>query len=739
MHGVLWVVLVGLVFSGTFVAGLLAAPFPSDATVQESGTVTLVDASGRTFATLSPPQQRTPITSINQVSMTFIEAITAAEDKDFFKGSGVDPLAIVRAAWSDATGGTFQGGSTITQQYVKNVYTGNERSILRKVREAALAVRLEQHKSKDEILRLYLNTVYFGSGFYGIQAAAEGYFGKNASQLNLAQASLIAGVVPAPTLYSPRVSWQKAHDRQNYVLQQMARDGDITQDQAASAYAASTPAMLVKPSASRSTTIAPEFTDEIVRQLALQPGIGTDIFSHGPIKVTTTLDLELQQALATAVKGQLAAYPAKTRPEAASVAIDPRNGDVKALVTAPSGDGYQRTGYDIALQSERTSGSTVKPFTLAAALASGKWSLTTGMYGQGGKLTIAVPGCTQPWKLQNDDSSGGYYNLADALAFSVNTIYGPLALDVGLTKVRDLATAAGIPTQDKTTTSPGIGFDGAGGSCPVFPSHGLGISVTPIDLATGYATIAGGGIYHPQTWLLGAKTQHGTTLVPAPKVTGKPAMSKTVAAEVVSAMHGVVTKQGATGVGAYNPAVPQYLFGKTGTVDDYTDAWFVGCNPTLCIATWMGYDRTTKADNKTPNSVYTPGGLPLFGGTVPASIYHDAMGNYVALRLQHHETALPAGADVTPPPLPYTPTLYPSLAYGQNYGPPVPPSSASAPAGKSGKGGKPKSGGTKKGAPPGKAQPTVNTAPTLPIVVEPTIPTVPSPDLPSAPAGQTSP
>jgi penicillin-binding protein 1A len=706
VHGILWVLVIGLVFSGTFVAGLLAAPFPSDATVQESGTVTLVDASGHKFATLSPPESRTPISSLSQVAPIFIQAITAAEDKTFFSSSGVDPLAIVRSAWNDVTGGELQGGSTITQQYVKKVYTGDERTALRKIREAALAVRLEQHKSKQEILRLYLNTVYFGSGNYGIEAAALGYFGKHASELTLAQASLLAGVVPAPSAYSPRVSWEKAHDRQNYVLQQMVKDNDISAQDAAAAYAASSPSMLVAPTSSRSSTVAPEFTDEIARQLAQEPALGTDIFSRGPITVTTTLDLDLQNAMKKAVNDQLALYKGTNipTPEAASVAIDPRNGDIKALYTSPTG-GYKRGGYDVALQAERTSGSTVKPFTLAAALASGKYSLNTYEYGQGGKVTIKdVPGCS-PWTFQNDDSSGGSYDLAQALAFSVNTIYGPLALNVGLTNVRDIASKAGIPTKDATASSPGIGFDGAGTGCEVYPSHGLGISVTPINLASGYATIANHGVAESQTWLGAIKTTGAdpTTIVPAPKTTTQRAMTTDVASQVISAMHDVVTLRGATGTGALNYSVPQYLFGKTGTVDDETDGWFVGCNPTLCIATWMGYDRTTKADGKTPNTVLTPGGAPLFGGTVPATIYNQTIGNYATARLAKHETALPAGADVVPPAIPYKYVPTPKQTYGQTYVPVYVPAPAASAKGKAPKKG---TSSTKTSKAPSKATPT---------------------------------
>jgi penicillin-binding protein 1A len=728
----LWAFIALVVFAGTFSAGLLAAPYPSDATVQESGTVTLVDASGRKFATLTPPDQRTPITSLDQVSPVFVQAITAAEDKDFFKHSGVDPLAIVRAAYSDATGGNEQGGSTITQQYVKKVYTGGQRTILRKIREAALAVRLEQHKSKQEILRLYLNTIYFGSGLYGIEAASEGYFGVHAKQLDLAQASLLAGVVPAPSAYSPRVDWDKAHERQEYVLNRMVAAHDVSEEQAADAYAQSARSMLVKQRQARSDTQAPEYTDEVVRQLQASGVLGTDIFSHGNITVHTTLDEQLQQAMEQADTAALDQYQGTgvAVPEIANVAIDPRTGGVKALVTKPAG-GYKRAGYDIALQAHRTSGSTVKVFTLAAALASGQWSLNNTMYGPA-QVSEVVPGCTsaaKPWQPKNDEGQAASLSLKEALAQSVNTIYGPLALDVGLTKVRDLATSMGIPTvqADPKKGINGIGFDGDLPGCPVHPARALGIPVTPIDLATGYATVASGGEYRQQKWVGEIDDADGRTLVGDKTLPSHRALSPAVAAQVQDAMRAVVNH--GTGVSANTSGVAHDLFGKTGTVDDHTDAWWVGCDPSLCIVTWVGYDNTTKADNLTPNSVLNPNGANMFGADLPAHTYANIIADYAQLRVASHQTPLPAGADAQPSAVPYVPAKYPSLKYGQyGYYNPTPSTSGGA----STKGKKSTAPTKKRSTTPAKQEPTAPAPPQTQPVVPVTQAPPPSTEVPTA-------
>ena len=694
---VAWLAIGALVFGLSFVGGLLQAPFPSDATVQESGAVTLLADDGKTrVAEIVPAELRTPLSSLDDVSPYMVSAVVAAEDKNFFHHEGVDPLAVIRAAWDDATGGPHSGASTITEQYVKRVYTGGAHSYLRKIREAALAIRLEQQKPKREILRLYLNTVYFGSGLYGVEAAAQGYFGIAAKKLDLAQSAMLAGILPAPTAYDPRTNMDKARDRQRYVLSRLVDDKAsvngqlITAAVAGDAFSEKLSIRRGNPG-SQVADIAPEFTDALSSQL--KDKLGDDLFSHGPLVVHTTLDAQLQSAVQDALQKVLDPY-GKDAPEAATIGIDPRNGDVRAIATRKDG-GYQRGGLDLALDLHRTSGSTIKPFTLAAALDNG-YTLYSP-YTAVDPATVKAPGCgTVKFHNAADGQENGTYTLAAALSLSINTVYAPLAADIGLPKVRSYGVSAGIPQAD---------YSGKG-ACPVYPSNALGVEVSPADLATAYGTLADHGTRYDRHYFTTAVAQGGSTVLDESKIdNGTPTKIKPdIADQVVSAMRSVVTY--GTGKGAQGGA-PHDLFGKTGTTDNFFDAWFVGCDPTLCLVTWMGYNL--------PHEMTIGGGV--FGGTLPADVYRNAMLSYEQNRTAKGMTPLPDGAN---------PSNIPAIPYG---GAAAPKSSASPSkgAGKGkggkGKGGKGKGNGNASGgAPP--SQPVASTQ--VPPPSEPAVP-VPTP------------
>ncbi|HVU72150.1 MAG TPA: transglycosylase domain-containing protein [Mycobacteriales bacterium] len=707
---VAWMGVGALVFGLAFLGGLLQAPFPSDATVQESGAVTLLATDGKTkVAEISPAEVRAPLNTLDDVSPFMVDAVVSAEDKNFFSHEGIDPLAVVRAAWDDATGGPKSGASTITEQYVKRVYTGGAHSYLRKIREAALAIRLEQQKPKREILRLYLNTVYFGSGLYGVEAASQGYFGIPAKKLNLAQSALLAGILPAPTTYNPRTKdgYTLAKERQNYVLKRMVADkpSKYTDAQASEAYKADLHIRKANPGTQ--LDIAPEFTDAVSAEL--KDKLGDDLFSHGPLVVHTTLDAQLQTALQDSIKTVLDPY-GKEAPEAASIAIDPRNGDIRAIATRKDG-GYQRGGLDLALDLHRTSGSTIKPFTLAAALDNG-YTLYSP-YTAVDPATVTAPGCgTVQFHNAADGEENGTYTLAAALSLSINTVYAPLAADIGLPKVRSYGVSAGIPKAD---------YSGKG-ACPVYPSNALGVETSPADLATAYATLADHGTRHDRHYFTTAVTKAGDTVLDTTKDDPgtKTKITPEVADEVVSAMRSVV-KYG-TGVGAQGGA-PHDLFGKTGTTDNFFDAWFVGCDPTLCLVTWMGYNL--------PHEMAIGGGV--FGGTLPADIYRNTMQEYETNRTAKGLSPLPDGAN---------PSNVPAAPYG---GVSAPHSSASPSkgagkgSGKPGKGnGKPGKGagnGTGNGGAgsgpggggPGGSPPTPPAAPTTEAAPPPTEPPPPVP------------
>src|SRR3954470_15468267 len=274
----LWAAAAVVLGAGGFGAGLLAAPMDYDFQPASPKAVLLLDSSGRVFATIRAPQDEDPVPS-DQIPRVLKNAVVAAEDERFFEHRGVDPLAVVRAFWRDVSGAHLQGGSTITQQYVKNVYTGNERTALRKLREASLAVRLEQHLSKDAILARYLNTLYLGNGAAGVQAASKYYFGVPVTDfdldprtgdrdpsLALARAATLAGFIPAPSVWNPVNDPKESYRREFYVLNQMIKTGKITSDQAAAAVRDGLPAIVAK-SKPDAPTVAPEFRDYVADQL----------------------------------------------------------------------------------------------------------------------------------------------------------------------------------------------------------------------------------------------------------------------------------------------------------------------------------------------------------------------------------------------------------------------------------------------------------------------------------------
>jgi penicillin-binding protein 1A len=596
---VVWLVMAAVVSLACFGAGLLAAPIDYNFQPVPPKAVQLVDEQGHVFATIEPPQQQKPVTS-SQIPAVVKQAFVAAEDQRFYSENGVDPIAILRATWSDITGGTFSGASTITQQYVKDVYSGTEstRTPLRKLREAALAIRLDSHLSKDEILTRYLNNVYLGNGAVGIQAACLFYFGepvtrlgvdratgKSSDSLALARATTLAGIVPAPSVWNPVADPHQARARQIYVLNRLVSDGTITAEQASAALGKALPAIVAKTQAPPAT-IAPQFRDLVYQQLRNQYD-ADELFRTGGMRVTTTLDSKLQQAAVEAI-GQV--LPKATDPEAAVVAIDPRNGDIRAIATRQV-PAYKALGFDVAdpPQAVRSSGSTIKPFTLAVALQHGH---TLGEIHDAPQCIQVAPG----YSPCNAEPAGGVYTLETALAASVNTIYAPLGVQVGLKRVIRLARRAGM----KVGHAPGCH--------PICDSEALGVPTTPLSEADAYGTFVNGGIHHAPRTILAVADGAGELSPPA--VRGKDdnrVMPAAVADEVKQAMAEVVTS--GTGRAALQPFP---VYGKTGTTSNYRDAWFTGCTPTLCLSVWTGYN-----DGK---SMYHDG-APVFGGTLPAQIF----------------------------------------------------------------------------------------------------------------------
>ena len=645
----LWLVLAVLVGIGAFGAGLLAAPIDYNFQPVPPQAVYLLDSSGKVFATIRAPQDQEPVSSA-AIPTVMKDAVVAAEDERFFAHSGVDPLAVLRAFWRDVTGAHLQGGSTITQQYVKNVYTGSQRTALRKLREASLAIRLEQHLSKDQILTRYLNTLYLGNGTAGVQAASKYYYGVPIEQLDLnqatgqhdaslalARAATLAGFIPAPSVWNPVHDAKQARDRELYVLNQMVKNHMISPQQASDAYGAHLPKIVAKSQAD-APTVAPEFRDYVAEQLSgtLQFDDAT-LFDSGGVKVRTTLDGALQKA---AVHALATVLPSASDPEAAVVAIDPRNGDIRALTTKTKG-GYKPGGFDLAAPPEgsisRSSGSTIKPFTLAYAL----------MHGHSLDEPRSAPECTDiPFHLCNAERGSSYQTLRSALISSINTVYGPLAVELGLGKVFKLARAAGLEMQPV--------HDSLG---RLYPAQAIGVPVSPLSEAVAYGTLVNHGVHHsPRSILRVRSGGDGNLYTATTDPSGNRVMSKTVADEVTDVMGDVVNY--GTGAAARQPFP---VYGKTGTTDDFTNAWFTGCTRTLCITVWMGYEKQYFNHGKTPHSMILPGVGDVFGGTLPAKIFSQTWSDYRTLQepngsLSSTPTPAPATTYTTRP----TPTKAPS-------------------------------------------------------------------------------
>lgn len=599
----LWLVAAVLVGTTSFTGGLLAAEF-DDTLPPPPRSAVLVDADGRVFATIRSPQLREDVTA-DAIPQVLREAIVAAEDERFFDHEGVDPLAITRAAYRDLTGGLRQGGSTITQQYVKNVYTGNDRTAQRKIKEAALALRLESRLSKEEILTLYLNQLYLGNGTYGVQAASKHYFGVPVSELTLPQAAMLAGIVPAPSVYNPRRDMEAARTRQLYTLNRMVVTGAITAQQASDAYRVE-PEIAPEPSRAVGPTLAPEFRDMVKRQVVEDLPEGQDLFSLGGLQVRTTLDLDLQQA---AVETLADVLPSEDDPEAAIVAIDPRTGDIKALTTKREG-GYQQDGFNLATQQRRTSASTIKPFTLLRALDEGE-TVDSVRPVPSCETIVPARGSQPRYRPCNfgESGEGGHAptSLGDSLVNSYNTVYAQLAQDVG--------------TKDLLATARAVGLDPAEDQLAV-PAIGLGLEVTPLGLTRGYATLAADGVRRPTRSILEVRAgvdesgEGGGLLSAAPvEVPGEQVVPAADARAVAEVLAAVPTPEGT----APEAEQPYPIFGKTGTAQKFTNAWFVGCTDELCVATYLGHRKNDRPMRD------VAGVDEVTGGSVPTRIFAETL------------------------------------------------------------------------------------------------------------------
>jgi membrane peptidoglycan carboxypeptidase len=632
-----------LVGATTFVSGLLAAPFDETKVPPPPKPVLLLASDGTQIGSIRPVKKR-ELVAPDAIPEVMRQAIISAEDERFLEHRGVDPLGITRAFLRDLTGGPLQGGSTITQQYVKNVYVGSDRTLTRKIREAAIAYRLEQRKSKEDILTDYLNVLFLGNGTYGVQAASRYYFGVDVRDLDLrldtgerdsvvalARASMLAGIAPAPSAWNPIKDYNLAQARQRYVLNRMVIDGKISPQEAGAAYELSL-LPFVQESPPPTETTAPEFADLVSDRLRAQYATADDedLLFRGGLRVTTTLDVDWQEAVTRAAREVL---PAPNDPQAAVVAVDMRNGDVKAMTTLrryprktdregnvrEEHDGYERFGFNLATRAHRSVGSTLKPFILAEALKQGK-SLDERRRAPACQSLPNPGGEPNPYRYCNAAGEGGGSSsptLRQALQRSVNTVFVPLANEVGRENVAETLLAAGAqPDPNFPIKSGNLSF-----------GLGAGVEVTPISMASAFGTLVNGGVRVSPRFLLETRNEAGAVVTAAGEPESAEVLPREVADAVTDAMSGV-TSSGGTAQRARQPFT---VFGKTGTTNDSVDAWFIGCvrEPHfLCLATWMGYEDQTcdGVQGRACGGMQGVKGLrQVYGGTLPAEIFARAM------------------------------------------------------------------------------------------------------------------
>jgi len=574
-------------------------PEPNDISRAQSARV--VDVNGKLVGRLHAEADRVSI-PLKSMPEHLQQAVIATEDRRFYQHPGVRLTSIVRAAVTNLIGrGIRQGGSTITQQYVKNAFVGNERSVFRKTKEAVLALKLERQRSKRDILELYLNTIYFGRGAYGVEAASRAYFGKQAKSLTLPESALLAGIIQAPERFDPVRDAEAAKGRRDAVLNFMVRDDHITEEKGEKAKATK-----IRARNRVAGGTAPHYLEDVRR--FLEDEIGSRTLYGGKITVRATLDVEMQRAAEAAVKD---VWPREEDPEVALVAIDPATGAVRSMVGARE---FGVRQLNIATQASRQPGSTFKPAVLAAAIEDGM-SVNQRFPAP---AKVQIRGYPKP--ISNYDGRNyGSLSIREATWNSVNTVYAQLIDDVGAGKVERMAHALGV----KSDLDPVVGL-------------ALGVKeVTPLELTSMFATFAARGEYR-EPYLV-ERVNRGSKVLYEAESRETRAIEKNVADTVNEVLQGVVSN--GTGTRA---AIGRPQAGKTGTTDENVDAWYAGYTPDLATVVWNGFaDRRTSL-----RSANSPTGCQArFGGSCPAEMWK----RFMRVALRGVEPTAFADADIPAP------------------------------------------------------------------------------------------
>ena len=589
-----FVTLTGIVFVLYYINTLPTLEELNPSPIAQTSKVYALDGS---LITEFHAEENREIISFNEMSTYIKDAIVAVEDKRFYVHQGVDYRRIIGALIADIRYGEWaQGASTITQQCVKNIYLSPEKTLRRKINEALIAIQLERHYTKDKILEIYLNTINFGSGAYGVEKAAEIYFGINASELDLPQSALLAGLLTAPEVYSPFNNIDKSKLRRDLVLQLMYEQELIDTNEYLDALAA--PVILnessITDTGQYSSRIAPYFVDYIKQNLYDQEFTDYDVFKGG-LRIYTTLDIDLQEKADNAFTK---VFPEDIGPSYSLISTDPENGYICAMV---GGKDYNTSKFNIATQGKRQPGSVFKVMVLMESI---RQNLSpNNVFNPNGPITIDMEEGPD-WKV---DNYGGQkfdtdeMSVVDATIHSVNVVYAQLMMKVGAENVERLCNDMEI-------------YDI--GNNPAIALGGLETGITPLDMNKAFSTLASGGVYHQPVCILKITDFEGNILYeydPDKNEANHKVLEKPIAYYITQILKKVIESGTGRGANIGRPAA-----GKTGTTSDFKDAWFAGYTPELVTVVWMGYP-----DSNQPMEPID--GRTIVGGTYPADIWREFM------------------------------------------------------------------------------------------------------------------